>query len=160
MLPHSLRRTIGLLALTGSAWGCGDELPTGIVAPTVLRPGTWYLHQANAEALPALIAERTVGIAIEKTYLDSATITVATDGTWEQKVYLSVLVTDVLDREELMFDRGAWEKLTFGYGFTSTLRTRSFTATIPFVTLLSTTESVLSWTSAPGVTGQYYQTPP
>jgi hypothetical protein len=160
MLPHSLRRTIGLLALTGSAWGCGDELPTGIAPPAVLRPGTWYLHQADNEPLPALVAERTVGIASEKTYLDSATILVATDGTWEQKVYLRVLVSDALDREELMFDRGTWAKLTFGYSFSSTLRTRTIGASLPFVTMLNTTESVLFWTSAPAITGRYFQTPP
>lgn len=149
-----------MLALCVGFAACSGESATTVVPPGTLTPGTWYMHEANGDSLPALIATRFVGIVTEETYLDSATITVVAGGTWEQRHYYSVFVSGALDREELLFDRGAWAPQTAGYSFVSALRSRAFTGTFPFPSLLATTEPILTWTSAPSVAGDYRQVRP
>lgn len=160
MLSSALRRMVALLALSAGLAACGEDSGTTVIFPTTLRPGTWYLHDANGDTLPALVAERFIGIATELTFLDSATITVIAGGTFEQRHHISVFVSGALDRQELLFDRGDWARQTAGYAFVSDLRSRSFTGTMPFASLLSTTEPILSWASAPSVAGNYRLTPP
>ena len=160
MLSRNIHRTVARFALFAALTACGEDSGTTVILSPTLRVGTWYLHEANDDALPSLIAERFVGIATEQTYLDSASITVLVGGAWEQRHYIRVLVSGALDRQELLFDRGDWARGSVGYSFVSDLRSRTFSATLPFASLLTTTEPVLSWSSAPSVSGSYRQTRP
>ena len=161
MSTPTIRRVRGVLALcTLLAAACGDDTGTTVVLPARLRPGTWYIHEANGDTLPAEIGKRTVGIAQEITYIDSATITIVAGGTWQQKVFLRMTLNGATDRQELFYDQGNWAAGSVGYTLVSTIRSRSTAVTMGSSTLMNTTESLLSWTAAPTVTGAYRTTPP
>jgi hypothetical protein len=62
----------------------------GLSAPAErqpLQPGTWHVHAAEGQALPALVGHAIVGGTLQQTFLDSATIAVSANGQWEQKAY-------------------------------------------------------------------------
>lgn len=161
MSTSTIRRLRGVLALcTLLAAACDGTAGTTVVLPARLRPGNWYIHEANGDTLPAEIGRRTVGIAQELTFIDSATITIVAGGTWEQKVYLRMTLNGATDREELFYDRGSWAAGTVGYTLVSTIRSRSTSVLMGSSSLMNTTESLLSWTAAPTVTGSYRTTPP
>lgn len=159
-------RTRARLSLIGLvvALACGDGTGSSGPPPTPgpLESGPWYLHTANGDPLPAKISERIVGVALEETFVDSARIDVDLNaGTWEQRYWIRVLVTGVLDRQEVVIDFGDYAiGPGMTYLFTSDVRTRSLV--IGSVTSLSfvSTEPMLFYVDAPDVTGLYRTTPP
>jgi hypothetical protein len=155
----ALRRTAFLaVALAGLA-GCEDT-GTTVILPPNLSAGRWYMHTANGDALPALIAERTIGLTAEETHIDSATIDVTSAGLWQQRIHLRILHAGVEDREETFYDEGTWTKEAVGFAFVSSVRSRSFSGTMQPGSALSTTETVLTWDAAPSVAGIYRRTVP
>ena len=125
-----------------------------------LFPRTWYMHTANDSTLPAVIATRIIGAALESTVLDSAQLTVNVDGTYSQRYWLRVFVTSVFDRGEVVSDDGTWASDPTGYTFNSTIRTRQLRLTIPETGRVRTVEPMVFFTSAPSTVGLYRSTRP
>ncbi len=128
--------------------------------PTNLTEGRWFLHSVNGEAVPALVAERIIGITAEETHIDSATIDVTLSGTWTQRVFVRVLYGGAVDREEMFLDQGTWTREPASFAFVSSVRSRAFSAQLTSVGTLISTETLLSWTGAPTLTGTYGLTVP
>lgn len=108
-----------------------------------LYTGTWHMHEADGEPLPAVISERIVGVAVEKTVLDSSILLLNTDNTYEQRYWTRVLVTETLDRSDFVIDQGTYVAEGLGYRFSSNFRARQFTMVVPAIGFLETTEQML-----------------
>ena len=152
MCLPSLRRAAFLAVLAAGLSGCEDAGTTVILPPT-LTAGRWYLHSANGEDIPSLIADRVIGLTQEETFIDSATIDVTSAGEYEQRIYLRILHAGVEDREETFIDSGTWTREAVGFAFVSTLRSRTYSATMQPGSALVTSETLLTWSGAPTVAG-------
>ncbi|MCE9602899.1 MAG: hypothetical protein K8S21_11900 [Gemmatimonadetes bacterium] len=142
--------------------GCGDGTSGGVTPPITgsLTEGTWYMHQANGTDLPAVISTRFVGVAVEETTLDSARIVIDGNSGWEQRYYMTITLTGIIDRREVVFDKGIWGDGGPGFTFSSSVRVRSFSASVTTPGVLSTVEQMLFFTAAPAVSGTYRLTRP
>ena len=157
----AIRSTVGLLLGVILASGCDSSAaPTTVPQPGSLTEGTWYLHEANDSTLPATIATRFVGAALEETIVDSAQITVDGNGGWKQRYYLRILITGALDRSEVVLDEGQISEGGPGYTLASSARARAISVTIPVTGRMQTTEQMVFYTSAPTVSGLYRLTRP
>ena len=157
-LLRSRRLLLAVILLAGVA-ACSDQ-GTIIVPPSTggpLIPGTWYLHTANGDTLPAKISERIVGVATETTRLDSARLLVNSDLTYEQRFWIRVFVTGVLDRTEVVTDNGTFGSEGRGFRLTSSLRARDFTMVVPSLGSLTTTEQMLFFVNNPPMTTGAYK---
>lgn len=159
-----IRRFALVVALSAIAVGCEDSGTVTAPPPTSaeLGGGLWYLNTANGDALPAKIAERPVGAAIEETFLDSAQITIdVNSGTWRQRYWYRVLLFGALDRAEVVVDSGSYALATSStYFFASGYRTRTLAVSPSSTTRMDTTEPIVFFTDAPAVTGLYRRTRP
>lgn len=163
----SVRRCIAVLAVALLA-GCDEGTiaagPGGGTLP--LPEGYWYLNTANDSGLPSVISERIVGVALERTILDSAVLNVIDDGRWTQRYWYRVFVTGLLDRTEVVIDEGTWAQAPAGspdntYVLTSTVRARTAEVSFaPPATELRTIEPMLFFSGAPSVEGAYRRTRP
>ena len=155
---RSLRSRSAALVLVFSAVvaSCGDSATVPIVpTPGPLIPGTWYMHFANDTALPSTISTRTAGVASETTILDSAQLIINADNTYQQRYWYRVFLTGILDRTEVVIDQGTLAASGTDYAFTSNVRTRSFTVTVPSLGNVRTTEVMLFFVGAPPTAGKY-----
>lgn len=168
-MSRSFARTaFTLLAAAAFAGACGESAP--ITNPPggslPLPEGFWYLNAANDSALSATIGERTVGVALEESILDSASIFIGDDGTWRQRYWYRVFVTQALDRTEVVVDEGTWAAAPDGsppntYVLTSSLRGRTITVSFEApATELRSVERMLTFVDAPDVNGLYRRTRP
>jgi len=168
-MPRPFARTAFiLLAATAIATGCDQDAlitnPPGGALP--LPEGYWYLHTANDSAVSATIGERAVGVAFEQSILDSASLFVGDDGTWRQRYWYRVLLTQLLDRTEVVLDEGTWAPAPAGspdntYILTSALRPRTITVSFASpATELVSVEPMLTFVGAPAVNGRYRRTRP
>lgn len=155
--------TAALVVLLSTLGACDAENSASPVPiqPTTLPPGTWYMHAADDSTLPARIATRTVGVALEETFLDSARLVIAYNGLWSQRYWLRVNVSGLLDRTEVVLDEGIWgPPFSATYAFNSNVRTRTFSITVSDSTTIRTIEPMLFWTAAPTTSGVYRSTRP
>ena len=148
-----------LLSATVVACDSGSTLPVA-TGSFPLVPALWYMRSANDSALPATIATRAVGIAQEQTIVDSAQLTVYSNGDYRQRYWLRILINGALDRTEVVLDEGVLTKLQPVYEFSSTVRARVFTVTVPQSGTVITSEPMVFFSSAPTTTGRYQLTPP
>lgn len=157
-LPRSRHLLLAALMSTGLA-ACGESgttnPPPGGGAPLV--PATWHMHTADGEALPAVISERIVGVAQERTMLDSSILVINDDFTYEQRYWIRVLVTGNLDRSEMVFDEGTYAPEGLGYRVISDLRAREFSFVVPTIGDITTTEQMLFFANAPPLTTGTYR---
>lgn len=145
-------------ALLVVAVACGDVTAPGVpvLEPKELTSGTWYMHSADGEDLPAKISERNVGVALEETFVDSARLVVSVNGVWRQSYWIRVNVSGNLDREELITDEGIWgPPFSAVYGFTSSIRARAFSVTVVSDDEITSSEKLLFYVGASAVTGVY-----
>jgi hypothetical protein len=157
----AFRSTVGLLLGVMLASACDSSAaPTSTPQPGSLTEGTWYLHEANDSTLPATIATRFVGAALEETSLDSAQITIDGNGGWKQRYYLRILITGTLDRTEVVLDEGQFSDVGAGYTLSSSARSRAISVTVPLTGRMQTTEQMVFYTGAPTVSGLYRLTRP
>jgi len=151
-----LRATSLVLAVSLLAGVSACNPSTEPIAPPgtggTLYTGSWYMHEANGDPLPAIISERVVGVAVEKTVLDSSILVLNTDDTYEQRYWTRVLVTETLDRSDFVIDQGTYAAEGLGYRFTSNFRAREFTMLIPTIGFVETTEQMLYLAGAPRLT--------
>lgn len=148
-------------ALSGSSCDARNAAAPVPIDPRALPPGVWYLNTANDSSLPVKIASRSVGVALEETFLDSARLTIEYDGFWKQRYWLRVIVSGSLDRSEVVLDEGVWgPPFSATYAFNSTARMRTFSASALDSTTVRTTEPMLTWIAAPVVSGHYRPTRP
>ncbi len=159
-----IRRFALVLALSAASVGC-EESGTVTAPPTTaaeLGGGLWYLNTANGDELPAKIAERPVGAALEETFLDSAQITIdVNSGTWRQRYWYRVLLFGTLDRAEVVVDSGRYTLATSStYFFASGYRTRTLAVSPTGTTQMDTTEPIVFFPNAPTVAGLYRRTRP
>lgn len=111
---------IAILFLLGvGACGTDASSPVGPAPLPPLEPADWHVHRVGGQLLPALVAERTVGPSLERTYLDSARFLVTADGRWEQHVHLVRFLASVPDGNAVQQDAGTWAVTDSGYLFTS-----------------------------------------
>lgn len=157
-----LRTLLPLLALVSTLAACADG--PGTITPPVGLPissGTWYMHEANAEALPARISDRFIGVVYEEIFVDSARFEIdAAAGTWEQRFWTRVDLQQVEDRRDFVFDQGTFFTAGSVYTFTSTVRQRAFNVQVAGATQLLTDETMAFHTDAPRVLGLYRTTAP
>ena len=140
MRPHVLRGT-AILALVAATLACGDD--TTAPAPIALVRTVWYLHEADTTALPARIHQRTLGVILEETYVDSAELSLTAQDTYEQTIYLRIEHNGLPDRSEIVIDRGLLTAEGAGYRLTSTMRTRDFTLRTSATGVLDSEEEML-----------------
>lgn len=146
------------LFLLGLA-GCDASTTT---APPVtgggpLVPGTWYMHTADGDTLPAKISTRIVGVAQEITYLDSAQLVIRADLTYEQRYWTRTTVTTILDRTDAVIDLGTFTSALGGFNLSSSVRSRLFTMSVPSLGNLTTREQMVFFESDPPVTTGTYK---
>lgn len=139
--------------------GTGGTAPFATGAYPIVLP-VWYMWYANDSTLPATISVRLIGVAQEETVLDSARLTVNRDGSYSQRYAYRVFVTGVLDRSDFVLDEGTWTVTGASYTFSSSVRSRTFSVTVPRAGELSSTEPMLFFSSAPITTGTYRLLPP
>lgn len=157
----SLLRSRHLFAVVLAAGlaACSDQ--GGVIVPPStggpLIPGTWYLHEANGDTLPAQISQRIVGVASETTMLDSARLLVNSDLTYEQRFWTRVLVTGTLDRVDVVIDNGTFGSEGRGFRLTSSVRAREFTMVVPSLGNLTTTEQMVFFVNSPPMTTGTYK---
>ena len=113
------------------------------------------MHFANDTALPSTISTRTAGVASETTILDSAQLIINADNTYQQRYWYRVFLTGILDRTEVVIDQGTLAASGTDYAFTSNVRTRTFTVTVPSLGNVRTTEVMLFFVGAPPTAGKY-----
>lgn len=158
------RRTAAALLLVSLLAACGDDEGSGPLSPNPPQPiaeGAWYLHTVDGAALPTQISDRFVGVTQEQIFLDSARLEVDyVTGRYEQRWWTRVLHTGVLDRREFVYDEGTFAETGAYFTFTSTVRTRAFTLTVPTATDVVTTEQFVFFAGATVKTGTYRQTRP
>lgn len=162
MRRSSLPRLALALLFVGAVAACdSDETPViGLPEPSPLNDGFWYLHTANDSAPGDTIAARSVGIAPERTVLDSSRFFVNPYGEYEQRYWLRIFLQGVLDRSETVIDEGTWALVANQYVFTSSVRTRSFVVFPTPDGRLLTEEPMVFWDNAPMVEGVYRRTRP
>jgi hypothetical protein len=119
MHRHSFITIAVVLLLGGGACGTDTRSPVGPEPLPPLEPASWHVHQVGGQLLPALVAERTVGPSLERTYLDSARFIITDDGRWEQRVHLVRFLGSVPHGSALQQDAGTWAVTDSGYLFTS-----------------------------------------
>lgn len=158
----TLLRTRQLLLaflLPAAIAACGDSgaVTTPPVTGGPLIPGTWYMHFANGDTLPAKISERVVGVALESTMLDSAQLVINSDLTYSQRYWMRVLVTGTLDRSDVVIDNGTFGAEALGFRLTSSLRARAFFMEVPSLGSLTTTEQMVFFVNAPPLTTGAYK---
>lgn len=159
MTPLQSRRLLLAAILTVGVAACDDK--TGVTPPPTtggpLIPGTWYMHEANADTLPAKISERIVGVALEQTYLDSAQLIVNADLTYSQRFWTRVLITSTLDRSDVVIDNGTFGSEGQGFRLVSSVRARQFTMVVPALGRITTSEQMVFFVNAPPLTTGSYQ---
>lgn len=160
-MPQPRRRLpLRLLASALLLAACGGEQVLLPASPTPVVGPTWYLHAANDTTLPARIAARVIGVVAEETYLDSATITLDSAGTYEQRYWMRVFLAGALDRADAVVDRGSWTESLGTYTLTSGLRTRALTLTSPDTGRLLSAERMVTYLTAPTTAGLYRRSRP
>lgn len=157
-LLRSRRALFAVILAVGLA-ACEDGSIT-TTPPTTggpLIPGTWYMHAADGDTLPAKISERIVGVALEATMLDSAQLMVNADLSYEQRYWIRVLVTGTLDRSDVVLDEGNFAPEGLGYRLTSSLRTREFTFVVPSLGNITSSEQMVFFANNPPITTGTYK---
>lgn len=156
-----LKRIAVMLATIAAAVSCADNglapLPPGSVPLDARR---WYMNLADDSALSSTIATRSVGVAQERTQLDSAFLDVKIDGSYEQRYWLQIFVNGVLDRAETVIDFGTWRMSGASYAFTSSVRARVFSVETPVNGRLETLETMVFFQNPPETAGEYRHTRP
>lgn len=163
MTVSRLRLALSAAIAAAALGSCdGATAPDGglILGFRQLLPATWYMHAANDSLLPTTISVRSVGIVEERTIVDSSRLVVRNDFTYQQRYWLRVFVSGVLDRSDLVIDEGTWTSDFAVYRFSSTLRPRTFTVTVPVPGRLLSDEPLVFFTSAPTTQGRYHLDPP
>jgi len=146
-----------VLALGLAACEAGGVTATPPTTGGPLIPGTWYMHTADGDALPAKISERIVGVALEATMLDSAQLVVNADLTYEQRYWIRVLITGNLDRSDVVLDEGVFASEGLGFRLTSSLRAREFTFVVPSLGNITTSEQLVFFANDPPITTGTYK---
>lgn len=161
MMRRAYTSAVGLVLALSFVAGCdSDAAPTTVPQPGSLTEGTWYLHEANDSTLPATIATRIVGAALEQTALDSAQISIDGNGGWKQRFYLRILIAGSLDRSEVVLDEGQFSDVGAGYTLASSVRPRAISVSVPVTGRMETTEQMVFYTGAPTISGLYRLTRP
>jgi len=153
------RSVLFALILTAGIGACeaGGITTTPPTTGGPLIPGTWYMHTADGDTLPAKISERIVGVALEATMLDSAQLVVNADLSYEQRYWIRVLVTGTLDRSDVVLDEGTFGSEGLGFRLTSSLRAREFTFVVPSLGNITTSEQMVFFANNPPITTGTYK---
>jgi hypothetical protein len=158
MVP--IRRSLALLLCAAGLACTGEQVLLPTTPPTVAG-ATWYLHAVNDTTLPATVSARGIGVVLEQIVLDSAAITIDTTGRWEQRAWMRVFLSGVLDRTETLVDHGTWITAGGASTLTSTVRAPRTIALVALdATTVRTTERFPSHLTAPLTTGTYRRTRP
>jgi len=158
MVP--IRRSLALLLCAAGLACTGEQVLLPTTPPTVAGT-TWYLHAVNDTTLPATVSARGIGVVLEQIVLDSAAITIDTTGRWEQRAWMRVFLSGVLDRTETLVDQGTWTAAADTYTLTSAVRAPRTVALIALdASTVRTAERFPSHLTAPLTTGTYRRTRP
>jgi hypothetical protein len=161
MLINRIKRMTIAAAAAVLLASCGESEVTPVnPEPLPLGTGIWFLNTVDDSILGSTIATRTVGVAIERTVVDSGSLFVGSDGGYEQRYWLRIFVSGALDREETVIDLGTWSALGLGFTFTSSVRNRSFTITPVASNRLMSAEPMVFFAGAPITEGVYRRTRP
>lgn len=157
--PH--KRIAVVLVAVAVVVSCGEG-GLGPPPPGSLPLGTglWYMNIADDSALSSTIATRSVGVAQERTQLDSAFLDVRVDGSYEQRYWLQTFVNGVLDRTETVIDLGTWRFTGVTYAFTSSVRARAFFVEPTITGRLESLETMVFFQDPPQTAGEYRRTRP
>lgn len=151
---------VATIALLGA---CDTDASSGLppIIGGPLEPGLWYVNSANGDTLPAAILTRLVGAAQEVVRLDSASLEIRTDLTYDQRYWTRTFINGVLDRTDVVVDQGTIVAAGSGFRLTSSIRTRAFTLSVPTPGVIATSEQMLFLTDSVRLTaGEYRRTRP
>lgn len=129
-MPHTapLRRTLpALLAIV--ALGCESSSPLAPPPREPLPPlatATWFVHSAEGQSLPALVAHRLESGDYVQDFLDSARVQVTAAGTWTRTMWLSRYRAGSYESSFAGIEGGTWVAGDSAYTFTADVSGRSF----------------------------------
>lgn len=149
-------RALFLPALLVAA-SCGED-QSGPTDPLLLEPlesAEWFMHEADGQALPAVIAHREVDGQYEETILDIARLQVFANGTYEQRYRVRTLRDGVEVQADAVIDVGTWTARATDYLLTSGTRVRSFTIAPPSDAGVTSREVMVHRPEAGQVVGLY-----
>lgn len=107
-----MSRHVTLLASTAllALMACGDDTtqPPPGEPPPPLEARTWALARVGGQALPVVVAERTVDGQLERIYVDSARIEIRADRTFEQRIWTRAVRGSTVRESAGWVDAGTW----------------------------------------------------
>lgn len=160
-MRHTTFVRVTLLCATLAAGAaCGENSVPFNPDPVELGTGEWFLNTVDDSVLGSTIATRRVGVAEERTVVDSGWLSVDSYGEYEQRLWMRIYVNGVLDREETFIDIGSWTPVGDTNEFTSDVRARTFSVIARSSNRIESEERMLSWTDAPLTIGTYRRTRP
>lgn len=145
---------------------CSDAPSSPPPVPTLppLPTGTWYVNQADGQALPAMIAHRLVDGVLEQTFLDSSSFQIDPAGTWQQLIFKRRVLIGTAsasgDISEPVADFGTWTATDSAYLFSSLARPRQFVIRTPSSDSLSTYQKLVDHAESGVVRSSFRRTPP
>lgn len=166
MNSHSLRAhrilsSAAALMLLTSACDSGGLTPAGPEALPPLATVTWEMVEADGQALPAVVAHRTLeGNVLEQSILESAVVHVDADGTYEQVFRIRTVANGVEQSNVLVQDIGVWTAGTERYALESDTRERVFEVEPIVNGTLRTLEAMVFRPEAGRVRGRYVPAEP
>lgn len=156
-----VRRASTLIALLAVA-ACGDSPASLPPAPQLppLQTGTWHLNLADGQVLPAMVAHRLFNGQLEQTFVDSSTLSVNADRTWQQRIYLKRAVFGQPASEMPVLHLGTWAPTDTGYVFVSDIAGRDFVIHSPGADSLRVIQRLVDFDQAGFVVGEFRRTRP
>lgn len=110
----------------GSACGGADPAAPPVEPLPPLAAATWHVHEAEGQPLPALVAHGLEDGVLVQDFLDSATVDVRADGTWERRLWISRFRDQQYHAPVGALEAGTWRATTTAYEFTAQPSGRRF----------------------------------
>jgi hypothetical protein len=129
MTPSLAFRAFAAVLLATTVAACGSD---DAVAPTPANPlpplaaATWYVHTAEGQRLPALVAHRLEQGNLVQDFLDSALVQVTADGRWERRLWMSRYRAGRYEAALPSLEVGTWTATDTAYLFTAEPSGRRF----------------------------------
>lgn len=158
---RALVTALSALVLASTACDSGDSSPVGPAPLAPLAAATWLMIEAEGQPLPAVVAHRMLaGNLLEQSILESATLVVDADGSYEQHYRIRTVANGVEQSNVLVQDLGEWTAGTERYELASDTRVRSFRVEPIVNDTLRTIEAMDFRSEAGFVRGRYVPVAP
>jgi hypothetical protein len=175
---------VATLSFTACTDSPGAPPPHGSLPP--LAAGAWYMHSADGQSLPAMVAHRLVDGVLEQTFIDSSRLEINSNGTWQQAVFkrrvliglpamsdtsgtgpaasrrskTSVSTPTGGDVLEPVLHTGLWTATDSAYRFVADVGAREFVVRAPAADSFAAYQKLVEFEQSGLVRGVFRRTPP